>query len=757
MTVSTEVDHNEYTGNGATTSFPYTFRIFKKSDLVVQVSDLNGNVTELVLDTGYAVTGAGTYSGGSVVLPSPLAAGWRITIDRVLDVVQETDLRNQGKFFPEVHEDAFDYLTMLIQQCFGWFRRALMKPSLLAKYYDAKKNRISNLADPSLEQDAVNNRSMRNYVDAAIAGVVGGFGWFIQYGSGAVYRTFQDKMRDIYSVKDFGAIGDGVINDTAAIAYASVNQMIDLGRGIYKVDSLSLALGAISSGATITLSGRHENIISPLFAGELIGNLTIQGDSPVTLSVISASISFSSTFQVEYYADDFRSAKYQLVDVLLSGAVQVGNMLLIRADQPELSGCFEVVGVPAENTARVLMLAQGSLDISSFTGTAKVLTTVLQFSNITPIDVSGGNLKLVNIGILGACYPVKNGSRSNVYDPRGSNGVSGIVARNGGIVLGVDSGISGVSGTQLVGVDSGEIDWTGCFVSCGGRNGISASLGKLTFASGVATQNLLDNVITQDQSFGFATSSISAHAGRNGYISSTNSTCNLSGSKSQQNGFMDPTNGNGASASSGNLTVIGCQIKNNANAGIIGIGSSDIRGTGINVQWNSYGVLMDTASHALVTGIVNNNSVTDLLARNRGKIEAINVTHTTSKPQVNLTDGTGALVQNTSGIDDFRTSGGLEVAGGGVIKKVIRMRVTGVDFPTVSAGSQQSVSVSVPGVISSYENVVIVQRDSTTNRSGLMYEAIVSSDNTVLITCNNFSTSEIDPPAENFNLVVFSF
>ncbi|HAX9212172.1 TPA: peptidase S74, partial [Escherichia coli] len=196
MTVSTEVDHNEYTGNGVTTSFPYTFRIFRKSDLVVQVSDLNGNVTELVLDTGYTVTGAGTYSGGSVVLPSPLATGWRITIDRVLDVVQETDLRNQGKFFPEVHEDAFDYLTMLIQQCFGWFRRALMKPSLLAKYYDAKQNKISNLADPSFEQDAVNNRSMRNYVDAAIAGVVGGFGWFIQYGSGAVYRTFQDKMRD---------------------------------------------------------------------------------------------------------------------------------------------------------------------------------------------------------------------------------------------------------------------------------------------------------------------------------------------------------------------------------------------------------------------------------------------------------------------------------------------------------------------------------------------------------------------------------
>ncbi|SUH14298.1 Uncharacterised protein [Salmonella enterica subsp. enterica] len=64
MTVSTEVDHNDYTGNGVTTSFPYTFRIFKKSDLVVQVVDLNENITELILDTDYTVTGAGGYTCG---------------------------------------------------------------------------------------------------------------------------------------------------------------------------------------------------------------------------------------------------------------------------------------------------------------------------------------------------------------------------------------------------------------------------------------------------------------------------------------------------------------------------------------------------------------------------------------------------------------------------------------------------------------------------------------------------------------------
>lgn len=161
MTVSTVVDHNDYTGNGVTTSFPYTFRIFKKTDLSVSVIDLSENITVLVLDTDYTVTNAGGYNGGNVVLTTPLANGWQISIARELEPTQETDLRNQGKFFAEVHEDAFDKLTMLIQQVASMFRLALRKPSSIANWYDALNNYIRNLRDPRDPQDA----ATKNYVD----------------------------------------------------------------------------------------------------------------------------------------------------------------------------------------------------------------------------------------------------------------------------------------------------------------------------------------------------------------------------------------------------------------------------------------------------------------------------------------------------------------------------------------------------------------------------------------------------------------
>ena len=67
---------------------------------------------------------------------------------------------------------------------------------------------------------------------------------YTQGGAGSVTRTVQSRLRDFVSVKDFGAVGDGVADDTAAIQAAEdASGMLYFPEGTYLISS-TINLGA---------------------------------------------------------------------------------------------------------------------------------------------------------------------------------------------------------------------------------------------------------------------------------------------------------------------------------------------------------------------------------------------------------------------------------------------------------------------------------------------------------------------------------
>lgn len=77
---------------------------------------------------------------------------------------------------------------------------------------------------------------------------------FLQSGTGAVWRFIQDKLRESYSVKDFGATGDGVTDDTAAIQLAVTAAFANL-RSLYFPAGTYIMSSTITMGNTAPTAG----------------------------------------------------------------------------------------------------------------------------------------------------------------------------------------------------------------------------------------------------------------------------------------------------------------------------------------------------------------------------------------------------------------------------------------------------------------------------------------------------------------------
>lgn len=178
MTVSSSTSQATFTGNGIATSFPLPFRFFDNSEIVAAlINTSNGASSPLTLGVNYSLTGAGEPENDGapasiLTLFSPLAVGFDLFVERVIPLTQPTDIVNQGRFFPQIHEYVFDRLTMLIQQVSNGAARALKYPPG-GTHYDAESRKITNMADPSDTQDAVTLGWVSTFVGGLISAIQG--------------------------------------------------------------------------------------------------------------------------------------------------------------------------------------------------------------------------------------------------------------------------------------------------------------------------------------------------------------------------------------------------------------------------------------------------------------------------------------------------------------------------------------------------------------------------------------------------------
>lgn len=252
MTISSTVRiAGPYIGSGAATVFPFAFKVFAAAEMQVAKLNTTSNVeTILVLNTDYTVQLNGDQNGtpgGTITLPAVLASGYNLTITSDIANLQPTDLTNQGGFYPEVITDALDRATIQIQQL-DQNSRAIKIPlsdgvlDMTTPVVSARQGKylaFDSLGLPVVSSGTGSDSALRTDLANATAVSAGsGLSGFRQTGTGATARTVDTKLKDTVSIKDFGAVGDGVTDDTTAFQTAlATSKSLYIPDGTYNIST----------------------------------------------------------------------------------------------------------------------------------------------------------------------------------------------------------------------------------------------------------------------------------------------------------------------------------------------------------------------------------------------------------------------------------------------------------------------------------------------------------------------------------------
>ena len=224
-----------YTGNGASTLFPFAFKVFATTDIQVRLTSTVGALTTAMLGTDYSVVlnaDQAVSPGGTITYPisgAPLAVGASLVAIGNLPYDQTLALPAGGNFNPVAIERALDRTEMQLQQIAELAGRGIRAPAgeslsdlpaaaaraLMLCSFDAAGN-VTATAPTAGTATAL----AATLLASTGSGQVG----HIAAGAGATATTVQAKLRLFPTAADRGAVADFTTDNTAAVL-AAVNAL----------------------------------------------------------------------------------------------------------------------------------------------------------------------------------------------------------------------------------------------------------------------------------------------------------------------------------------------------------------------------------------------------------------------------------------------------------------------------------------------------------------------------------------------------
>ncbi|WP_027285773.1 glycosyl hydrolase family 28-related protein [Rubritepida flocculans] len=225
-----------YVADGVQTAFTYPFPIFEARDMRVLA---NG----VPLAFGYVVEGAGESEGGVVRFDAPPLAGTQIALLRRLPIDRTTDFQPNGLLRASTLNDELDRQVAALQEVREEVRGAV---------------RVSEAEPPTglvLPPRAARADRLLGFDSLGNVTAIPRGGVIAAAFQGAVPRSVEDKLAEVLTGRDFGAVGDGVTDDGPALqaamnAAAAAGRHLVIGEGSFRT-TMPLTLPGAAAGLTM--------------------------------------------------------------------------------------------------------------------------------------------------------------------------------------------------------------------------------------------------------------------------------------------------------------------------------------------------------------------------------------------------------------------------------------------------------------------------------------------------------------------------